>query len=46
MIGFQSNNAALEPITAFAHSSESVGGDFLQTRWASQMQEQKCQREF
>jgi hypothetical protein len=34
MIGFQSNNAALEPIAAFAHFGESVGGLFIQTRWA------------
>jgi len=32
MIAFRSNNAALESITAFAHSSESAGGHFLQTR--------------
>jgi len=32
MIAFRSNNAALEPITAFAHSGESAGGHFLQTR--------------
>jgi hypothetical protein len=32
MIAFRSNNAALEPITAFAHSSESTGGHFLPTR--------------
>jgi len=32
MIAFPSNNAALEPITAFARLGESAGGYFLQPR--------------
>jgi hypothetical protein len=32
MIAIQSNNAALEPITALARLGESAGGDFLQRR--------------